>query len=152
MSAERGIVENVEPGWAWVKTKRSSACNSCASRSHCLTQGADQMLVKAQNTVNAKKGDEVELYLSTKTKLKGTAIVYLLPVFGIFVGAFSAGPLSEALGLNPSLGMAFFTLTGLVALVFLMRALANRMAAKQALTPLVKRVIISARSMPTKRI
>ena len=92
------------------------------------------------------------MYLSTKTKLKSTAIVYLLPVFGIFVGAFSAGPLSEALGLNPSLGMAFFTLTGLVASVFLMRSLANRMAANQALTPLVKRVIISARSMPIKRI
>ena len=87
MSAERGIVEKVEPGWAWVKTKRSSACNSCASRHHCLTQGGDQMLVKAQNRVGANKGDEVELYLSTKTKLKGTAIVYLLPVLGIFLGA-----------------------------------------------------------------
>ena len=120
MSAERGIVENVEPGWAWVKTKRSSACNSCASRHHCLTQGGDQMLVKAQDTVGAQKGDEVELFLSTKTKLKGTAIVYLLPVLGIFVGAFSANPLSQALGLNPSLGMGFFTVTGLVAAVLLM--------------------------------
>jgi sigma-E factor negative regulatory protein RseC len=153
MSAERGIVENVEAGWAWVKTKRSSACASCDSRHHCsAVEGGDQMLIKAQNTVNAKKGDEVELYLSTKTKLKGTAIVYLLPVFGIFAGAFSANPLSEALGLNPSLGMAVFTLTGLILAVFLMRSLANRMAANQALTPLVKRVIISARSMPNKRI
>ena len=152
MSAERGIVEKVEPGWAWVKTKRSSACNSCGSRHHCLTQGGDQMLVKAQNTVGANKGDEVELYLSTKTKLKGTAIVYLLPVLGIFVGAFSAGPLSEAMGLNPSVGMVFFTLTGLISSVFLMRHLAKRMAANQALTPLVKRVIISPRSMQNKRI
>jgi sigma-E factor negative regulatory protein RseC len=152
MSAERGIVQNVEPGWAWVKTKRSSACSSCGSRHHCLTQGGDQMLVKAQNTVQAKKGDEVELYLSSKTKLKGTAIVYLIPVFGIFVGAFSANPLSEALGLNPSVGMAVFTLTGLVLAVFLMRYLANRMDSKQALTPLVKRVVINARSTPTKRI
>ena len=152
MSAERGIVEKVEPGWAWVKTKRSSACSSCGSRHHCLTQGGDQMLVKAQNTADAKKGDEVELYLSTKTKLKGTAIVYLLPVFGIFVGAFSANPLSKALGLNPSLGMAVFTLMGLVAAVFLMRHLANRMDSTQELTPLVKRVIMRARSMPVERV
>ncbi len=152
MTAERGIVEKVEPGWAWVKTKRSSACSSCASRHHCLTQGGDQMLVKAQNTAQAKKGDEVELYLSTKTKLKGTAIVYLLPVFGILAGAFSAGPLSEALGLNPSLGTAVFTVAGLVSAVFLMRHLANRMAAKQVLTPLVKRVISSTRSRRNKRI
>jgi sigma-E factor negative regulatory protein RseC len=152
MSAERGIVEKVEPGWAWVKTKRSSACASCGSRHHCLTQGSDQMVVKAQNTADAKKGDEVELYLSTKTKLTGTAIVYLIPVFGIFVGAFSANPLSEALGLNPSLGMALFTITGLVSAVFLMRYLANRMDSKQTLTPLVKRVVISARSTTIKRI
>lgn len=153
MSAERGIVEKVEPGWAWVKTKRSSACASCDSRHHCsVVEGGDQMVVKAQNTVHAKKGDEVELYLSTKTKLKSTAIVYLIPVLGIFVGAFSAEPLSNALGLNPSLGMAVFTLTGLVSAVFLMRYLANRMTADQALTPLVKRVIISARSAPIERV
>ena len=151
MSAERGVVEKVEPGWAWVKTKRSSACSSCASRSHCLTQGTDQRVVKAQNTAQAKKGDEVELYLSSGTKLKGTAIVYLLPVLGIFVGAFSAGPLSEVLGLNPSLGMVVFTIAGLVSAVFLMRHLANRMATNQSLTPVVKRITMRAGTMPIKR-
>ena len=152
MTAERGIVERVEPGWAWVKTKRSSACSSCGSRHHCLTQGNDQMVVKAQNTAEAKKGDEVELYLSSKTKLKGTAIVYLIPVLGIFAGAFSANPLSAAIGLDPSHGMALFTLTGLVAAIFLMRYLGKRMDAKQKLTPKVKRVIFSAPSRPAKRI
>jgi sigma-E factor negative regulatory protein RseC len=152
MPAERGIVEKVESEWAWVKTKRSSACSSCGSRHHCLTQGSDQMVVKAQNSAHAKKGDEVELYLSTKTKLKSTAIVYLIPVLGIFVGAFSAEPLSKALGLNPSIGMVFFTVTGLISSIFLMRYLANRMAAKQDLIPLVKRVIISERSAPIERV
>ena len=152
MSAERGIVERVEPGWAWVKTKRSSACSSCGSRHHCLTQGSDQMVVKAQNTARAKKGDEVELYLSSKTKLKGTAIVYLIPVLGIFVGAFSANPLSAAMGLNPSLGMAVFTLAGLVSSIFLMRYLAHRMESDQSLIPVVKRVVFSGQSMPIKRI
>ena len=152
MTAERGIVEKVEPGWAWVKTKRTSACSNCSSRHHCLTQGGDQMVVKAQNSAHAKKGDEVELYLSSKTKLKSTAIVYLLPVLGIFTGAFSAEPLSKAFGLNPSLGMVLFTLTGLVCSVFLMRYLANRMDSKQTLVPLVKRVVFKAQSAPLKRI
>ena len=152
MSAERGIVENVGHGWAWVKTKRSSACASCSSRHHCsMVEGGDQMLVKAQNTAKAKKGDEVELYLSTKTKLKCTAIVYLLLVFGIFLGAFSANLLSDAMGFNPSLGMVLFTLAGLVSAVFFMRYLANRMASKQALTLLVKRVIMKNRYRPTER-
>lgn len=63
MSAERGIVEKVESGYAWVKNKRSGGCSSCGSRHHCLTQGGDRVVVKAQNTARAKKGDEVELYL-----------------------------------------------------------------------------------------
>ncbi len=152
MSAERGIVERVEPGWAWVKTKSSSACSSCGSRHHCLTQGSDQMVVKAQNSAHAKKGDEVELYLSSKTKLKGTAIVYLIPVLGVFVGAFSANPISAAIGLNPSLGMALFTLIGLISSVFLMRYLAHRMESDQSLIPIVKRVVFSGQTMPIKRI
>ena len=152
MSAERGTVEKVEANWAWVKTKRSSACSSCASRHHCLTQGSDQMLVKAQNTARAKKGDEVELYLSSKTKLKGTAIVYLIPVLGIFVGAFSADPLSAAIGLNPSVGMALFTLAGLISSIFLLRYLASRMDAQQDLIPSVRRVVFRARPTPIKRI
>jgi positive regulator of sigma E activity len=78
--------------------------------------------------------------------------MYLIPVFGIFVGAFSADTLSEALGLNPSLGMALFTISGLVSAVFLMRYLAKRMDSKHALTPLVKRVIMRARSMPVEKV
>ena len=153
MADERGIVENVEQGWAWVKTKRSSACSHCSGRHHCrMVEGDYQMVVKAQNTAQAQKGDKVELYLSTKAKLKCTAIVYLMPVFGIFLGAFSANTLSDALGLNQSLGMVMFTITGLVLAGFLMRYLVNRMASGQAYTPLIKRVIISASSMPNKRI
>ena len=109
------------------------------------------MVVKAQNAALAKEGDEVELYMSTAAKLKGTAIVYLLPVAGLFVGAFSAGPLSGALGLNPSLGMVIFTITGLISAVFAMRYLSDRMAARQTLNPQVKRVIRSARSMSTDK-
>jgi sigma-E factor negative regulatory protein RseC len=152
MTNERGIVENVEQGWAWVRTKRSSACSHCNSRHHCrMVDGGDQMVVKAQNTAQAQKGDEVELYLSTKTKLKCTAIVYLMPVFGIFLGAFSANTLSDALGFNQSLGMVVLTITGLVSAVFVMRYLSNRMASGQSYIPSIKRVITSAASMPIKR-
>jgi positive regulator of sigma E activity len=117
-----------------------------------MIEGGAQMVVKAQNTAQAKKGDEVEIYLSTKAKLKCTAIVYLMPVFGIFLGAFSANTLSDALGISQSLGMVMFTIMGLLLAVFLMRYLANRMVSGQAYTPLIKRVIMRASSMPIVRI
>lgn len=142
MTSERGIVESVESGWAWVLTRRKEMCERCGHRGSChIVQGSDRMVIKAKNLAHARKGDEVELYLSTKTKLKGLFILYMFPVLGLSVGAFSANSLSEALRLNQNLGMVLFTLSGLIVAFLLARFLAGRMEASQKLTPLVSRVL-----------
>jgi len=40
-----------------------------------MVEGMDRMVVKAKNVARARKGDKVELHLSTKTKLKGLFIL-----------------------------------------------------------------------------
>jgi sigma-E factor negative regulatory protein RseC len=142
MSSEKGIVESVEDGWAWVVTRRKEMCQDCGHRGSChMVQGTDRMVIKAKNLAHARKGDEVELYLSTKTKLMGLFILYMFPVLGLLVGAFSANSLSETLGLNQNSGMVMFTLFGLIVAFLLARFLAGRMEASQKLTPLVSRVL-----------
>ncbi len=142
MSAGKGIVESVEDDWAWVVTRRKDMCEHCGLRGSChMVQGTDRMVIKAKNLAHARKGDEVELYLSTKTKLKGLFILYMFPVLGLLVGAFSGNSLSEVLGLNQNSGMVMFTLSGLILSVLLARFLAGRMEANQELTPLVSRVL-----------
>ena len=142
MSQEIGIVESTDDNWVWVKTQRKSACSHCGHKDHChIVEGSDRMLVKARNAADAKRGDEVELFISTKTKLKCVFMVYMVPVFGLMIGAFSAGSLSGLLGLNPKIGMVLFSLAGVVIAYLLVRRFSNRMETKDALTPLVKRVV-----------
>ena len=142
MTAEKGVVENIEDNWAWVVTQRKEMCERCGHRGSCyIVQGADRMVVKAKNVAGARKGDEVELYLSTKTKFKGLFILYMFPVLGLLVGAFSANSLAGLTGLNKSVGMVVFTLGGLILAVLLARLLDDRMEAGQELTPTISRVV-----------
>ena len=146
MSTEQGIVKQVEPGWAWVKAKRLGASSGCGRYDHCHgTDGGNKMVIKAANPANAQIGDVVILYLSTSAKFKCIATVYLLPVLGLFAGAFSATFLSQLVGLDPSWGMALFTIAGLASAVVLMRFLGNRLAHQESCTPIVKRIVYPAR-------
>lgn len=141
MATEHGMVEHVDDTWAWVKTRRTGACARCGNQSHCeMIAGSDQMVVKAENRVHAGVGDEVELYLDSKTHFKCIFMIYVLPVIGLMIGAFSAGGLSNLLGISTKLGMPFFSLAGLVLAYLLMRRFAGRLAARNALNPVVRRV------------
>jgi len=142
MSQETGIVETVENEWVWVKTQRKSACAHCGHKDHCHTiEGGDRMLVKAKNLADAHKGDEVELYLNTKTQLKCVFMVYMVPVIGLLIGAFSGNSLSALVGMNPNYGIFLFSAVGLAVAFMLTRLYSNRMEAKNALTLRVTRVV-----------
>jgi sigma-E factor negative regulatory protein RseC len=142
MSREIGIVETVEDGWVWVKTQRKSACSHCGHKDHCHTiEGGDRMLVKAKNLADAHKGDEVELYLNTKTQLKCVFMVYMVPVIGLLVGAFSGNGFSSLVGLSRNMGIFLFSAVGLTVAFILTRLFANRMETKNALTLFVMRVV-----------
>ncbi len=142
MSKEKGTVDSIEGGWAWVSTRRKDMCGHCRHQGMChMVDGMDRMIVKARNTAQARTGDEVELYVSTKTKLKGQFVLYMFPVLGLLIGAFSANSLSRVLGLNQNVGMAIFTLGGLILAFLLERFVSKRMETRQELTPMVSRVL-----------
>jgi len=55
MSTEKGVVEKLENGFAWVRSQRKSACGSCNNKAHCSSiDGGRQMLVKVNNDLNAQ--------------------------------------------------------------------------------------------------
>jgi sigma-E factor negative regulatory protein RseC len=147
MSIERGIVQKIEDEWAWVLAQRKGACDTCGHKGAChMVDGSDQMVVKAMNTAHAQIGDEVEIFLSTKSHLKTVFMVYMVPVLGLLVGAISAKNLSVFFGLNVNLGMVLFPILGLVLAFLLVRLFEARMKARRELIPIVSRVI--RRSIP----
>ncbi len=146
MNTQKGIVRRVEDGWAWVMTWRTSACGrscgDCGTQSSChIVEGLDRIVVKTKNVANARIGDEVDISLSPKTKIKGMLVLYILPVLGLLVGAFSAEGLSRILGLSHNTGLVLFTFCGLVLAFLAARIYGKRMEQRQALTPWVSRVL-----------
>lgn len=91
MATEEGIVfKTGDPGsgTAWVKTVRSSACDSCSSRHACQAGGGGkEMEVEAINTVNARVGDRIVLNIKTTSLLKATFLLYVFPVLALIAGA-----------------------------------------------------------------
>jgi positive regulator of sigma E activity len=83
----------------------------------------------------------VELFLSTKTKLKGLFVLYIFPVIGVLVGAFSSKSLSGLFGLSQNAGTFLFTVAGFIAAVLLARFVGNRMEAREELVPVIVRVV-----------
>lgn len=141
MAIEHGIIERVENDWAWVRTTRSGACASCDHKDHCqMVEGSDHMIVKAVNAVGARVGDEVELYLDPRVRFKSIFMVYVLPVIGLMVGAFSAEALSTRLGVSVKLAMPLLSIGGFLLAYLLTRRFAGRLAARNQLNPIIRRV------------
>ena len=142
MHEETGIVQKIDNDWAWVLTRRKDACGKCQHKGHChIVDGMDKMIVKAKKTGNVVPGDEVALYMSTKTKFKGMFILYIVPVLGVLLGAFSARTMSNLLHLNHNIGMVLFTLLGLTVAFVSVRIYSSRLEKKGALTPRISRVM-----------
>lgn len=103
MIEERGRVLSVEPGAVWVATIQQSACNSCQARAGCgqsllnrLGAGRRQGSVRALDTGRHKVGDEVVIGIPESAVLRGSTLVYVLPLLGLFL--FSL--LAQAIGLR----------------------------------------------------
>lgn len=112
-----GTVVRVEGARAWVRTRRMSACGTCAEREGCGTGslarvlGARENLFEVDNSAGAGPGDEVTLGFPGGAFLGIVALVYLLPIV-LFAGGAGLGTLHSegaaiAAGLS-GLGLGLF--------------------------------------------
>jgi sigma-E factor negative regulatory protein RseC len=98
MLQEVGVVLKVEGELAIVKTKRSSLCDGCHSGGFCKALGGgSDMEVAARNEVGAKVGDEVRITVASKTFLKASFLVYIVPVTALIIGALLGATLGSSL-------------------------------------------------------
>jgi len=106
------------------------------------------MVVKAKNVLDAKIGDEVEIYLSPGKRMKGLFIIYILPVLGLLSGAFLGHGIAPHVGLSEELGTMLFTLFGLLLAFCIIPLFSNRMEASGQMIPLVSRITRRAPRSP----
>ncbi len=87
MIEEIGFVVQVGENTAVVRTERSSACEGCASAGFChMAEGEQEVSVEAENPLHAVKGQKVRISIPTASFLKGTFMLYLFPLIGLFAG------------------------------------------------------------------
>ena len=103
MATEEGIVIKLEADRAWVKTKKSVSCESCASRKSCnVMGGSNDMEVAAINTAGAAVGDRVVMNFETSSFLKATFLLYVFPIICMFLGAVVGQEIAPAVNLGES--------------------------------------------------
>ncbi|GAM67352.1 sigma factor rpoE regulatory protein rseC [Vibrio sp. JCM 19236] len=73
--------------------EQQTSCSGCASKSHCATGQVSKAIGNRQHawSMNTSEklsvGDVVEIGLPEKELLSIASIVYLVPLFGLFIGA-----------------------------------------------------------------
>ncbi|MDX1252717.1 MAG: SoxR reducing system RseC family protein [Gammaproteobacteria bacterium] len=93
MIEENARVVAVEGDIAWVETRRQTACGSCAANKGCGTTvlakvvGVKYTRLRVVNTISARTGDEVVIGIEENALLRGSLIMYALPVLLMMAAA-----------------------------------------------------------------
>ncbi len=107
MIEEPGQVVRVAGDWAWVETRRGSACGHCASSAQCGTASLSRLFsrraitLRVRNTAGVAPGDRVLLGLPEGAFLRGALAMYAVPLLGLLAGAVAVQGLLAPAGEGP---------------------------------------------------
>ena len=129
MLEQTATVVAVENGQLVLETRPQSTCQSCSVNKGCgtavLSKSVGQKVIhfRLDNTIGARKGDTVVLGLPENAVLKGSAILYLLPLLVMIATAVVADLTMAADADNRDLAIALLSLLSLGGSVLLGRLL-----------------------------
>ncbi|PLX80903.1 MAG: hypothetical protein C0616_06735 [Desulfuromonas sp.] len=96
------IVELKSPQRAMVLCRKSSACQHCSSKEACgLGSDEGTRLVEADNQLGAKVGDKVRIAITSRTLLRSSFLVYIVPLIALLVGAGLGQFIGEKMAQGP---------------------------------------------------
>ncbi|MDM8350438.1 SoxR reducing system RseC family protein [Pseudomonas sp. sp1636] len=145
MIEEQGRVVAVESGAVWVETMRKSTCSSCSVSAGCGHGVLDKLgvsgrpgYVRALCDLQLSVGDAVVIGVREELLVRGSLLVYLLPLIGLFGAAL----LAEQLALSEPL-VILSAFAGLLAAWLAVRWQSARTADDPALQPVVVRALLA---------
>ena len=143
MAQTTGIVIRINTdGKADVVANKQGDCGSCSSSNSCHTsKAAKKMTTAAINPMGAEPGDIVAIDVSTGQLLKGMAVIYLLPVVGLLIGAILGANVKESVALSETGSALLFGGIGLALGFGAVITLSKLLAANDAYTPVISRII-----------
>jgi sigma-E factor negative regulatory protein RseC len=123
MPKEEGIVIDIVPEGALVRVRKTDACHGCPSSGLCHMGGSGEREVLARNPFGARKGQIVEIEINDGLLLKASFIIYMLPLFGLLMGALLGRWIITLFGLpfNENTGAVLGGLTCLLVVFILIK-------------------------------
>lgn len=145
MIEETARVIAIEGSQLLLEAETRAACNACAARQGCGTSvlskwvGRKFTRFQAPNTVNARVGDEVVVGLAEEAMLKGSVLVYLLPLLAMIGFALLADGLVSTDTASRELLVLISAVAGFVLMLIFSRWFLATSSNRSRLTPVVLR-------------
>jgi sigma-E factor negative regulatory protein RseC len=150
MIEESGQVVDVEGGFAWIESERTSTCGGCSMHSGCGTGviakllGQRRLRLRVVNSIDAGVGDHVVIGIPEPALVRGSLAVYAVPLAALFCGALAGNgiamlwfpPLAEG-------GAIGGALCGLAAGFAWLRGFSRRTGNNPAWQPVILRRVYS---------
>lgn len=148
MIEEQAEVIEVKGGVLILQAQTQSACGSCVANKGCGTSLLSKVVgrkftrIQADNSINADVGDTVVVAIPEDAMLKGSLVMYLIPVLGMFVVALLADYLLAPAVQYRDLVIAATAFSGLMGGALVARSYFSSRASAHLFSPVVLRKII----------
>lgn len=154
MADHIGIVLKNESGrYARVVADRQVACGGCQSTPHgcrsCLASAKIESRVA--NPLGARPGDLVKVHLSSKNLFAGAAILFLLPVTGLLIGAITGALAAVGYGLSDVIGSIAGAAAGLTIGYLVVIGLERSPKMRERIMPTITAVLTSGAEAPENK-
>lgn len=132
-------------GLATVVAEKGQGCGSCSAAMQCHGgRNAHSVPTTALNQAGANVGDRVTLSVPSGTLLSRLAVLYLVPVAGMLIGAFISAPVGNGI---QATGDGRSILGGLAGFIigFVLSVLISRIwSAHRPVLPVISRIVNNA--------
>lgn len=144
MIEEQASVVSVQGDQIWVETKRKSVCGTCSARKGCGTASLEQLFgrrrtqMMVSTSLPVKTGDEVILGIEESTLLRGSLLLYGLPLLLLIAGAIV---MSYAIPGAGELYVISGAVTGLILGLYLVAGYSRKLRLNPRYHPTILRVL-----------
>ena len=117
---------------AVVMCQKSSLCEHCATSGSCTLGDNDKTrLIEVHNYLNAAVGDHVRIATTTKSFLRSSFLLYIVPLIALVIGAVAGKLLGDHVetGLDPNLLSAIFAVFFMVGSFVILRVGSSALSA-----------------------
>lgn len=120
MIEETGVIVEVDEHYAWVEAASSSSCSSCSAKQGCGTASLQQWFKRKPNRLRVSKnqevspGERVVIGIPEQALVRGSFMIYMLPLLSLILAALLGAQLNDALGWSSRDGVSIvFAVAGL---------------------------------------